>query len=272
MVGGLTVLRYAQNLASFPLGIVGLSVAISSFSTLSALALADDNKKSFMKHLGEQVANILFFILPASVGLILLGNPIIRLLLQGGNFGADSTTSTAVTLSLLSIGLFATSLIPLIQRAFYALENTRTPLVLSIFSVITNGVLSFVLAQRYGVFGIAIANTFAVILHIILLSVFLRRNTLFIIPNDAMSRENTILVRNSILKMIFLSAVMAGVILGIQNFFPVTHEYSSVLISTSALIVAGALTYLFGAYLLKLPELRRNVLFQKLARIRNANT
>lgn len=159
-VGSITVLNYAINLNSLPMGVIGVSLAISSFSTLSELA-ALKKQKEFRDELRKLIRWILFLIIPASLGLFVLRVEVVSLVLKGGKFGEQDVWMTAGTLGLLVLSLLAQSLIPLFARAFYAWKNTWIPVKIALLAFGLNviGSVTFAKILGLGVYGLALANT-----------------------------------------------------------------------------------------------------------------
>ncbi|KKQ27319.1 MAG: Integral membrane protein MviN [Candidatus Magasanikbacteria bacterium GW2011_GWC2_37_14] len=177
--GSITVFNYANNLQSFPLGLVGVSFAIAIFPTLSALA-AQNKTADYIKNLSSAVRQILFFITPLTVIFLLLRAQIVRLLLGTGQFDWSATINTADTLAFFSLGFFAQALLPLLIRAYYALEDTKTPFLISLVSVTVNIGLSFLFTHgsyNLGTAGLALAYSLAGTLNAALLWVFLHLKT-----------------------------------------------------------------------------------------------
>ena len=136
-VGSLAVFNFANNLQSLPLGIFGASFAIAAFPTLSILA-AKKKTKEFRNEFSNIMCQILFFIIPLSVILIILRAQVVRLILGSGKFDWEDTILTFNVLGILAISLFAQSLNLLFIRAFFALHDTVTPLKSGIIGVIVN--------------------------------------------------------------------------------------------------------------------------------------
>lgn len=254
VAGGLTVLRYAQDLQSFPIGIIGLSVAVSSFSTLSGLALVEDGKKLFTEHLSKRIGEILFLIVPSSIGLFLLREPLVRIILKSGAFTEWDAIVTSRILGILCFSLFAASLIPLISRAFYALKNTYTPLVLGIITLIVNASLSFTLAPKIGVTGLAIANAVAVVLNLLLLYIFLRQNL----------KGVRIYSLKDFSRVFIPSAGMTLLIFGIQKLYSIPYDFLPLITYIVVVCGIGALAYFALAFAIKAPEISENVLLRKI--------
>jgi putative peptidoglycan lipid II flippase len=139
--GSLTALNYGWIIMLLPQGIIAQSVATALFPTLAALVARGEQAQ--MRHIFiATLRNLLFLTLPASVGLILLREPLVSLLLERGNFGIDSTRATAWALGFFALGLVGHAIVEIAARAFYALKNTKTPLGIGVLAMILNIILS----------------------------------------------------------------------------------------------------------------------------------
>ncbi len=244
--GSLAIFNLANNLQSFPVGIFGISFAIAAFPSLSIAAF--DQKKLSISF-SQTIRQILFFIVPATVFIIILRAQIIRVVLGTGNFNWSNTILTMNTLGFFALSLFAQATIPLLIRVFYARHNSATPLYLGFFAVVVNILLSFYFAPRLGVAGLALAFSLSSILNFILLWIAIY----FSVGN---------LDINNILKAVLkftVSAIGAGLVaqlmkLVVWPFIDMT-KFSGVFIQLSASAVSGLLVYLLLCYLLKSEEL-----------------
>lgn len=172
--GSIAVFNLANNLQSFPVGIIGVSFAVAAFPLIAELA-ARKKHADFADALSKTVRSILFLVLPATVALLLLRAQIVRVLLGTGNFDWNDTIQTADTLSFFTLSLFAQALLPLVARAFFAIHDVTTPLVAAIASVVIERLLAVVLiSQGMGVAGLALAYSAGSIVNIIMLWLFLR--------------------------------------------------------------------------------------------------
>jgi len=166
--GSLAVFNFANNLQSVPIGLFGIAFAIASFPTLSQYA--DKEKWQEFAHTFSSTARqILFFVIPVSVLFFIFRAQIVRLVLGRGAFDWQDTILTFTALGIFSISLFAQSLIPLLARTFYSVHDTKTPFFTAAISMIINAVLSFVLAERFGLLGLVSAFTISSILQLIIL-------------------------------------------------------------------------------------------------------
>jgi len=172
VAGSYSALKTAWTLMFFVLGVIAQSVGTAVFPSLSALA-ANKDMDGFKDRLAGALRGVLFLAFPATVGLILLGQVGISLLLQYGAWTPESTAATAWALSFFALGIAGHSLLEVLSRAFYALADTRTPVLVGIASMAANIALSLVLVHVVGdpntlsrgsFAGLALANSLATLL------------------------------------------------------------------------------------------------------------
>ncbi len=166
--GSLAVFSFAQNLQSVPLGIFGVSFAIAVFPTLSRLT-KKENEKEFVGTFSETFRNILFFVIPLSIMILLLRAQIVRVVLGAGEFDWEDTILTYECLGFFSLSLFAQSLIPLLARSFYALKNTKIPFYAALISEVINILAVIFLIGKLKIIGLAIAFSLSSIFQMLLL-------------------------------------------------------------------------------------------------------
>lgn len=170
--GSIAIFNFANNLQYFPVGIIGISFAMAAFPTLSSLA-AQKEIKRFAEQVGHTTRIILFFIIPLTVIFLILRAQIVRVVLGSGNFDWRATVETADALAFFSLSLFAQCLVLLFIRAFFALQNTKTPLLASALAMAVSIIASIILKPILGVAGLALAFSAATIVQIALLWVAL---------------------------------------------------------------------------------------------------
>lgn len=158
--GMISALRVAQRIMQLPIGVFAIAVAVAVFPTLTGFA-ARGEREDFKKTMSLGVRTIIFITLPAAAGLIALRTPIIRLLFQQGLFTAEDTRATAFALLFYCIGLFAYSAIQLLNRVFYSLQDTKTPVAVGILTIAVNIVLNFLLIKPLAHGGLALAYSLA---------------------------------------------------------------------------------------------------------------
>ena len=167
-VGSIAIFNFANNLQYFPIGVIGVSFAIAAFPTLSEL-VAKGKVKKMKEHLTKTARQILFFIIPMTILFLLLRAQIVRVVLGTGAFDWADTILTANTLAMFSISLFAQALIPIIARGFYAIQDTWTPFLIGLVGALVNLIGAIYLKEAYGILGLALAFSIAMIVQMALL-------------------------------------------------------------------------------------------------------
>lgn len=175
--GSLAALNYAWLLMMLPQGVFAMAIATAAFPTFSALA-AREEVDEMRQTLASTLRGILYLTIPASVGLFVLREPLIQLLLQRGRFDAASTQAVAWALQFYAIGLFAHATVEIVTRAFYALHDTLTPVLIGAGTMALNIVLSLLLIGPLAHGGLALANSTATILEMAVLLLILRSRLL----------------------------------------------------------------------------------------------
>ena len=171
--------QYAVRLMELPQGVFGISLATFLLPTLAGLA-AEKKYDDFRTTLRQGLAHLMFVNLLASVLLVVLAEPIIRLIFDRGQFAVDGATApVAFALACLSPGLILFSAVNVLARAFYALGDTKTPMKVSIFCLVVNLIFTsaflvmFKLGYKQGALGIA--NTLSAGCNALLLTLALKR-------------------------------------------------------------------------------------------------
>ncbi len=180
--GSVVALRYAFMLCFFVLGMIGQSQASAVFPTLATLR-AQGNYAAFRDRLAAAMRNVLYLSFPASALLIVLGEPLVSLL-QRGAWTGESTEAVAWALSFYALGIGGFALLEVLSRAFYALEDTATPVIAGACAMLSNIALNFVFIQFIGdpdslargpFAGLALANALTTIVEALALWWLLRR-------------------------------------------------------------------------------------------------
>ncbi len=171
--GAISALNLAQKIMNLPMGIFAVSIATALFPTLTTLT-ARGEIDMFKRTTSLGVRAIFLVTIPASLGLIALGEPLIRLLFEQGKFTAGAVTATNQALFYYSLGLFAYSAIQVLNRSFYALKDTLTPVIAAAVTIGLNIFLSLQLVQPMGHQGLALAYSLAGFLNLIILLGMLR--------------------------------------------------------------------------------------------------
>lgn len=173
--GAVSWLNYAFRFLQLPIGVFGVAIATVS-TTRYADAAADGDRAAMSAHLREGLRLVLFLTVPATIGLVVLGEPIIRLIFERGRFGALDTQATTAALELFVVGLCAYAAVKVIAPAFYAVDMARIPMIASICAVAGNLALNITLHPIYGFRILALGTAAAALLNFgILYAMFHRR-------------------------------------------------------------------------------------------------
>jgi len=172
--GSVSALFYANRLVQLPLSVFGIATSAAILPTLSqAAARADteDLRDTLMHGLRQSF----FLTCPALIGLIVLRTPIILLLFQRGHFDAADATRTAAALAFYAAGLLSFAWVKVTVAGFYAVKDTKTPVIIASLSMLLNIVLNFALVGPMGFRGLALATTISFTVNFVLLYVLLCR-------------------------------------------------------------------------------------------------
>ncbi|MFW6282727.1 MAG: murein biosynthesis integral membrane protein MurJ, partial [Minisyncoccales bacterium] len=160
--GSVSIFNFAKHLYSFPIGIAGVSFAISAFPTLSKTFIKE-KEEEFKILFINTFKKVFFLAVPAVFILFGLRNNIVSVVLKTGEFTVEASKLTSATFGILSLALFGAALVPLLFRAFFALKDTFTPTLITISIVILNVILAFTfikLINNYSILNNWIRNLF----------------------------------------------------------------------------------------------------------------
>lgn len=140
----ITIFNFAQQLAQLPIGVFAATISQAALPTLSEEQNSDDNYNAFKKTFSASLLQILFLTLPAAAILIVLRIPVVRLVYGAAKFDWIATVETGRTLAFFGLGLVAESAVNLLVRGFYAVHDSKTPVVFGAVTIFLNIVLSVV--------------------------------------------------------------------------------------------------------------------------------
>ncbi|EFK07943.1 integral membrane protein MviN [delta proteobacterium NaphS2] len=247
--GSVSWLYYADRLVQFPLGIFAIAVATAALPSLSGDAARKDFAQ-FQKTLAHGLRLVFFIVLPAMAGLLILGKPIVVLFFERGAFGAESSAMTAEALSCYTLGLWAFSGMRVLIAAFYALQDTKTPVKIAVVSLVINALLSLSLMGPLKHAGLALSLSIASGIQFFLLALLLQRKGLFIHMGP---------VLKSFLRSIVATVIMGAIVFICRHniFYTSTSDaLSKQMVNLSLLVIIGIAVYFVMARLLGCPETR----------------
>lgn len=160
--GYLTMFSFARQLYVLPITLFGVSLGQASLPTLSSEA-EDQDLSKFRRTLKDSILQIFFFALPASVLLLVLRVPVVRIVFGAKAFPWDATLLTGRTLALFTLSIAPQAATQVLVRAYYALKNTKSPLIISLLTIVIHIALSFYFARYtdFSIQGLAVAMTVA---------------------------------------------------------------------------------------------------------------
>jgi putative peptidoglycan lipid II flippase len=245
--GSVSYLYYADRLVEFPLGIFAISTSVAALPSLARQA-ANKNIAGLKNTFAHAMNFTLFITFPAMVGLMILTRPIIALLFERGAFDPQSTQMTAYALLCYAMGLWAFAAVRVIVSTFYALLDTKTPVMMATLSIIANIALSIVLMGPMKHGGLALATSLSSMLNVFLLLWALRTKI------GALNLKKII---ESVLKSVVCSCIMGGCLWWMLGALDMTgaHNTLSLLGQLSLLVAVGLGVYVLCAAILRCREL-----------------
>lgn len=180
--GSLSAIKYSFAVMTMPQVVIAQSIAIAVLPTFSA-QFARGKMDEMRGSLAAALRGMFLLALPATFGLIILRGPIVAALFQRGAFNARSTEMVAWGLLWYTLGLMGHSVVEILSRAFYAMHNTRTPVMVSVGAMSLNVLFSFAFSTLFvqlgwmPLGGLALANTVATSLEAVALLVLIRKRT-----------------------------------------------------------------------------------------------
>ncbi len=249
--GSISALNFGTHVMELPLGIFGVAIGVAVYPTLSQ-QVAEGRLDQLRNTFSQGIRVLWFVIIPASVGLIVLREPIIRLLFERGAFDAMATSMTATALLFYSLGLFAKAGIMMLARIYYSMQDVKTQVKVSVLVVALNIALNLILVRYMALGGLALASSIAASVGFLLLIYYLRKKLGYL--------DGQRIVR-SVAKIIFASLVM-GVVFwtGLnlsERFFADAIPLKYQILQVGGLVLIGLLTYFVMAVVLRMEELTK---------------
>ncbi len=180
--GGISFLNYAERLNQLPLSMLGTAVGTALLPLLSK-QLKKNQYNEAMESQNLALEYSILFTTPALLGLMVLGEPIVKVLYEHGKFSTYDTLETTKTLMALASGLPAYIMIKIFSTSFFAQEDTKTPVLVALGSVFLNLGLNLLFIKPFAHVGLGLATSFAAWMNAVLLGYLLKKRSLFILNN-----------------------------------------------------------------------------------------
>jgi putative peptidoglycan lipid II flippase len=267
-------LNYSFRLMQFPIGLFGVAVGTAAIPVLSRLA-SQNKTKDFRDTISSSMNLVFLMTLPSACGLIILGEPIIRLIYQRGAFHEADVPMTAWALAGYSVGLTGYAAIKILSPAFYAINDAKTPMMIAIGSIVVNLIASYGLRELlskygatpenphgYGHVGVALATSLVALVNFSALALIMRKRI------KRLNGRNIIV---SFAKIAGASAILSAVCYATYHFL--LGRYGSIglplrLAEAFVPIALGGIAFVVTAKLLKVHEMEQlfGMLRRKFAR------
>ena len=246
--GSISFLYYADRVNQLPLGVLGIAISTALLPILSK-QVKQHKKKEANQSISKAIKFGIFFAIPAFFGILFLSDEIIKLLFFRGEFDISDVSLTAKALVALSFGLPAFILIKILVVPFFANENTKTPIRISLFCMLINLILNLILIGKFLHVGLAIATSISAWINVAILSYFL-------IFKEKYSFNTSIL---TLLIKVIISSISMGIVLylfmekNILSFVGIDILSNNILLLLSILL--GTITYFLTSYFLGIEKL-----------------
>ncbi|KRQ85837.1 putative peptidoglycan biosynthesis protein MurJ [Caloramator mitchellensis] len=244
--GSIAVLNFANKLNTFVYGIFAVAITTVIYPTLSTYS-AHENLVAYKNALIKGINVILIIMLPATIGMMILRQPIVDIVFKRGAFDNNAAYLTSLALLYYSPGMIFIGVRDVIGRAFYSIKDTKTPMINSIWGVILNIILNIILVKFMGVAGLALATSISVIVVTLLLIRSLNRKI-----EDIGTKK----IIKSFNKMFFSSSFMGIVVFFLNKLMQIKFGtgFKGDVISVFSCAFVGVLVYFGMIHILKLEE------------------
>ncbi|MDN5344798.1 MAG: putative peptidoglycan lipid flippase [Clostridia bacterium] len=261
--GSINALTISSRVVLVPI-LFASSMGIALLPALTRIAIERDYT-SFSRYLSGSLRAIIFISLPATVGLITLGQPVVRILFQHGRFTSADTLATTEALVFYSLGITAYGAYEILSRAFYATQDTITPLKIGLVTLAAGTALNFTLGPAFGIRGLALAYSLAGFVNVGLLLYYLRRKV------QASLGGRRLLTTAA--KSLLAALVMGLILMLVAGHLPLPAAWPRLVresLELTLLVALGVLSYAGLAWLLRMEELANllSILSRRLHRSR----
>ncbi len=250
--GWLSWITQAFRILHLPIGLVGVAISSATLPTLSR-AFALNDAREFRETFSHASRLMILFTVPATIGLVVLAEPVVRLIFEQGHFGPDDTLEVAAALRCYAVGLISFAAVKIVTDGFYAIQDIRAPVLVSLLNMVSNVFLNWLFVVELGLDhrGLALATSGTMSISMVLLWLLFRRRS-------PLGRLDGRRVAATFVKTLVVSLVM-----GAASFFVFSsldsqfghHALWARLLQVGAAIAAAFVVYYAGCRLLRVREL-----------------
>src|SRR5436309_1045563 len=245
--GPVSWLTYAFRLMQFPIGVFGVAIATVTLPPLSR-STARNDLGEFRRTLAHSLSLVFLLCVPSAVGLAVLGRPIVALIFEHGRFTAFDTVQTGNALAAYSIGLAGYAAVKVLSPAFYALNDARTPMLISLGSIAVNYAMNSLLVGRFGHVGLAFSTSTVALVNFLLLALFMRQR---------LGRLEGRRLGRTIMRVVIASGAMASVVWMVAEGVTALPLHGPALhfIQVGASVASAAIVFYLACRVLQVKEL-----------------
>lgn len=249
--GAVTVLDYANKINTLAYEVFAIGIAMIVYPTLSELAAKGD-KEEYKKALVKSINTIMLIMVPAAVAIAVLRTPLVTVIFKRGAFTNEAAGLTANALLFYCPAMIAYGVRDILNKAFYSVKDTKTPMINSFIGIAINIVINIFIIKYMQVSGLTLATTLSAVITTIIMTWQLNKKL------QGIEIRNVI---NSFIKITVSSVIMGGIIYFI-NKIAMASIASEMLGSLTSIIISfilGTATYFILIYLLKVEEFNSTI-------------
>lgn len=241
--GAIAAIYYANRIIQFPLAIFGIALASASLPTMSRLA-AENNLAELKNIVSFSLRKILLVMIPSTIGLVVLSEPIIKVFFQRGEFGYSSTIITASALMFYAVGLSAFGGVKILTSCFYALKDTRTPVKIAGICLALNILLNLILMFPLKVGGLALASSISSLVNFSILAYILSQKIGRYIKDDFISY--------------LMKVMMVSLCMGLAVFIT-WYKFlldSNIVLRLASSVISGIFVFVLGCFIFRIRDIK----------------
>lgn len=240
-VGGISALNYANMLNGFVQGLFVVPIATVIYPVISKMAV-EDNMDGLKSSISEAINSISLLVIPATIGAMCFAEPVVKILFGRGAFDSQAISMTSNALFYYSIGMLGFGMRDIISRAFYSLQDTKTPMINAAIAMAMNIVLNIILSKFMGIGGLALATSISAIFCTVLLFISFRNKIgPFGMKNIAIS---------------FIKVSCASIVMGViaRLLYDILIKNIGANLALIVAIIIGTVVYFVMIYFMKIDE------------------
>ena len=260
--GMITVLNSASRLQEFVTTLFITTIVSVIYPIFSRLS-NDEDSSEFKDIIRKSLNIVILIIIPVSVGAIVLANPIVKILFERGKFDSNATIMTAQALRCYAIGISASGITTILNRIFYSMKDTKTPMINGVISIVVNIIFNLILINFIGHMGLALATS---------ISALVKLGLMFRKLKERIADFGQDLILKAFRKVMIASTVM-GVVVCLMN-SGINHlsiiNSKVYVLGLFLVILIGALLYAFMIMKMNIEEVK--IILDKVTyKIKNKN-